>query len=687
MGRTTGLKISSVKTTTEYTSFSGGLNLETPAMSIKPGNLISCLNYEAEVAGGYRRLDGYEIYDGQAAPSDATYLYCEVTLTDTVTVGDTITETASGATGIVIINSTTSLCITKTTGTFTATGTFTVGGVAKGSITAVPVDKGEATGLGNATALAAAADVYRDDIAAPTGSGAIRGIGLLKGVVYCFRDNAGGTAGLIYKATTSGWTAITLYYELSFDTGISIINDGDTVTQLVSGATGLVKRTVLESGTWAGTAAGRLILGSITGTFDATNDLQVTGATKATSTSLATQITLLPGGRYETVEYNFFGSTDTKRMYGCDGVNRGFEFDGSVYVPIVTGMTTDTPEHVIAHKKHLFFSFKGSSQNSGIGTPYVWTALTGATEIGLGDDVVGYSIQAGDALAIFTRNSTSQLTGSSSADFVLGSLSPDTGAIPRTIQTIGEVYCLDDRGIINITSSDKYGNFAHSTVSNKVQSIIDLMRAVAVASVTYKSRNQYRLYGSDGTGICMTVSKGDEYASHSFLKFKYPVNVACAISGEDPNGKDVIFFGATNGNVYQADKGSSFDGEEIEATLRFPFNNSKSPRTIKTYRRAVIEMVATSYSVVRFHVNFSYGDPDIARHLIALHETQGAGGYWDTDNWESFYYDSFVVSRPSFSINGDGTNIGLVAYSKSAIDLGHKIDGVVIHYTLRRDVR
>lgn len=58
---------------TKYFPFSGGLNLETPALSIKAGELIDCVNFEADLDGGYRRINGFERTDGQLSPSESTY--------------------------------------------------------------------------------------------------------------------------------------------------------------------------------------------------------------------------------------------------------------------------------------------------------------------------------------------------------------------------------------------------------------------------------------------------------------------------------------------------------------------------------------------------------------------------------------------------------------------------------------
>ena len=666
-----------------YIRLFGGIDQLSTAITISPGAALTALNYEPGLLGGYQRIDGFERYSGLPSPSAGMYRYCTVTMTGAVAVGNTITGVTSGATGVVAFVGTGELVITKVTGTFTGSESFQVAAVTVGSMLSIPSPGGYPTNIGNAIALNATADIYRADIAAPTGTGSQRGLGLLRGVPYSFRDNAG--AGAIYKSTAGGWSAVTLYKTISFTGGNLAIADGVTVTQAVSLATGVIKRQVLDSGTYASsTGVGRFILTTITGTFDATNALQTGGITRATASSLLTQISILPGGRYETVQYNFAGSTDTIRMYGCDGVNRAFEFDGDVYIPIITGMVADTPLHILAHKKMLHLNFKASLQSSSIGFPFKWSPITGANEIGMGEDISGMLTQPGDVMAVATRNSAYQLHGSSVDTFVLSSLAPEVGAIPYSMQNLGVAYWLDDRGVIQITRTNDYGNFNNATVSRRVQKLIDAMRSVLVATTVYKSRNQIRFYGSDGTGLIMSVVDGRTGPEHHFTSFLYPISITCAVSGEDANGKDVVFLGASNGMVYQADKGSSFDGEEIEAVLRTAFNHSKSPSIIKRYRQAVIEGTSMGYSAIRIHPDFSYGDPASPQHLLQTTALLGAGGVYDASFYEAAYYDTKVVSQPSISISGSGTNIGLTFYSKSDTDLGHTLSGIILHFTPRR---
>jgi hypothetical protein len=680
------MQLPSVPISTDYVKFDGGLDLRSPVLSIKPGMALAAMNYEPGIDGGYPRIDGFERFDGRPSPSDAVYHYAAYTLTGAVAVGNTITGVTSAATGVVIEVGTGYLTFTKLVGTFVSGETINVAAAPQGTLTASPILIGHRTGYDDAVALNLAADVYQADILKVNGAARpIRGVHIFKGVLYAFQDNAGGTAGEMFKSAAGGWTTVALGRELAFTSGgTTPIAEGNTITGATSAATATVTRVVVLTGSWAGgDAAGWLTFASQTGTFQAEN-LNVGAAMNvATIAGNASAITLAPLGAYKCLNHNFFGSTDTQRMYGCNGVNRAFEFDGTVFVPINTGMTLDKPFNIAAYKKQLFLSFFGSSQNSGIGTPYVWSVVTGAAEIGVGDTITGYAPNP-RALLIFSRNRADQLTGSSVADYVLDTLSETAGAIANTVQIVGSTFGLDDQGIRQISRTQNFGNFDESNVSERIQSLVDAMRSKVVASGVYRARGQYRLYGSDGSGIIMTV-KNDTVVG--FTEFQYPVNPTCVCTGEDSTGKDVVFFGADNGYVYQADKGSSFDGEDIEAYLRMPYNNVRSPRVIKRYRKAVLEMSSVGYTSIRFQPEFSYGDADISPHRLQTVTGQGTGGYWDVDTWGEFFYDARSVNSPEFDITGSGLNMSLIFYSKSDIDLGHNLQGVLVHFTQRRLAR
>lgn len=674
------VKIQPAQVDNRYVKFFGGLDLMSPPLDKPAGSVLDAMNYEPGLKGGYARIDGFERVDGRPSPADANYVYLEASLVGAVAIGNTLTGATSGATGVVAMVETAdgAVCVTKAAGTFQSGEQVKIAGVVVGTLTAAPAANGYREAVKDAEARAAAAAVYRADIGAVPGTGPIRGVWMHQGVLYAWRDL--GTNCFMYKATTAGWQLVVFGEEVAFTNANVNVVDGVTLT--MGSVTATVARVMLETGSLAsGVNTGRLILTARAGGSFSAGAATTSGGGTVTLGGAQTAITFKSGGRFEFISTNFSGSTSTYRMYGCDGTNRAFEFDGTTLAPIRTGMSTDTPRFIIEHKKKLFLTFKGSVQYSGDGAPYQWTLLTGANELGMGDDVTGLAVQTGDTLAIFTRSSSYQLNGATSNTFGQLPISKEIGALPYTVQVVARTLALDDRGVISTDRTQAYGNFVQATISDAVQPIISTMRTKAVASAVYRSRGQYRIYGNDGSGIILGF---DAERLIGITQFQYPVNPTCVASCEDGTGKDVVFFGADNGFVYQADRGSSFDGAEIEAYLRVPSNTLGSPRMRKRFRKAVMSMSATGYSAIRFQPEFTDGDPDVPTHRLQTGEVIGAGGYWDIATWDQFFYDVRLVSAPEFSIEGSGLNMALLFYSKSAIDLGHVLHGMHIHFNLLR---
>jgi len=56
-----------------YFPFEGGVNMVDPSLSLEPGELVAADNFEIDIRGRYRRMDGYERFDGQTLPSEITF--------------------------------------------------------------------------------------------------------------------------------------------------------------------------------------------------------------------------------------------------------------------------------------------------------------------------------------------------------------------------------------------------------------------------------------------------------------------------------------------------------------------------------------------------------------------------------------------------------------------------------------
>lgn len=677
------------QTESKFFPFNGGLDYVTSPVEMPPGALRAGSNVEIAINGRYSRLAGYERYSGKTRPSTATYAILTCTITGTVVLGDVLTDNAGTSFGTVIALPSGQAVLTLITGTF-STGNIKVGATVVGTCVGAQAVAAASTPALNATYNNLAADVYRALIAVVPGSGSILGVKQYAGNVYAFRNNAGGTAAVMHVNSASGWTAVALGREISFTSGGTYeIVAGDTITGATSGATAVITKVILTSGTWAGgTAAGRLFFASQTGTFQAENLNVGANLNVATIAGDSSAITLLPSGRYEFDIHNFGGGTGTKKMYGADGVNKGFEFDGTTFVQITTGMTTDTPVFVKQHKNHLFFSFSGSAQHSGIGNPYSFTVVSGAGELACGDNIAGFvelaGVETSAALGIKTRNRTLILYGNSSSDWNLVPYSEESGALPYTMQFITQGVSLDDQGITLLATTQNYGNFQSSVVSDKITPALNDLIDSAISSCIVRQKNQYRLFFSGGDAFYMTF-KGTKILG--ITKATLPNPVLCISSDEGASGKEEIYFGSSDGYVYQMDVGTSFDGAAITWTAELAYNHFGSPRQLKTFRKAVTEVSGGSYCEFYFSYSVGYGSTEYDAAPTDTATTNLAATNWDTGTWDSLFWDGRALAPAESDVTGTAENISLIYSGSSDQFEPFTLNSAIVHFTPRRQMR
>ncbi len=67
------MKLPAGKLQIKYTPLLGGEDLVSSSIEVDPGRAMFTQNYELDVKGRYRLIDGYEVFDGRPSPSDASY--------------------------------------------------------------------------------------------------------------------------------------------------------------------------------------------------------------------------------------------------------------------------------------------------------------------------------------------------------------------------------------------------------------------------------------------------------------------------------------------------------------------------------------------------------------------------------------------------------------------------------------
>lgn len=395
-------------------------------------------------------------------------------------------------------------------------------------------------------------------------------------------------------------------------------------------------------------------------------------------------------GRFEFVNATFTGSFNDFKMYGCDGQNNAFEYDGTTFKAITTPLdSTLKPSHLAAHQNQLFLSYSSSVINSKLGDPFTWATTSGTAELACMDRVTGFMVQPGEmnnpALAIFCRNRTWVLYGTSAADFQLVDFNSEQGAIDYTIQKIHQTYLLDDRGITSLGQAQEFGNFAEATLSFRMKQWLAQRRSRVTDSHISRDKQQYRLFFSDGTGLYCRIDSQE----FSMMPVRFPRPVLCSVSAETFGGGDeLVFFGSDDGYVYQMERGSSFAGKPISTELVTVYNHAGSYHAKKKYRRATFEMVGAGHHRYQFSYRLSFynvdaSQPDPLAELVNLTIAK-----WDTGTWDELSWDGDPqLLLKTYAINGDGHNIALRLTSSGDNFTPLKISGCLLEYSLLRQSR
>lgn len=667
----------------------GGVDEVTPTLSLKNGFVRQSANFEVGVNGGYVRIGGYERVDGRTSPSSADTTRQVVSVgayTNNPAVGNTITGQTSGATAVIACINGLKLGITKITGSFQLED-IQVGATAIGTLDSLSA--GPSTPAEDATLRSAIADIYRADIEPLPGSGPVRGITMMDDIKYAFRNNVGGTACEIYKSSAAGWVNVPLYKTVTFTAGgTATPADGDTVTQ--GGVTATLKRCALVGGAFSGSdAEGQLIIDNVSG-GNFTAGAATVGSVNVTLSGAESQLELLPDGRYEFIKTNFSGAIATTRLYGCDGVNPAFEFDGDILVPIYTKADIEAPTHIVKHRDYLMLSTESSFFWSAPGLPYNFDGAEGAGSKATGLDITGFLVMPGSTdvstLAIYNRSALGILYGKTPADFNYVQHNIGVGAVDFTVQNMHDAIAFDDRGVTSSQTTLNFGNFNQSTLTAQILPYINAHLGGAVASTLNRRKSQYRLFFDNGEGLFITIVNGK---LNGCMPIVFKHNVFCTFEGKQEDGEDVSFFGGDDGMVYQLDKGSSFDGENIDYQFTLNYSSATSPRVKKRYRKASIEMVAEGSSYVELSVGYALGFDSIE---YAQPRAEGYTAYlatarWDSFEWDDFFFDTRGLEPLEVTIGGSAENIAFSLYGSSDKVSPFTINSILVHYTNRRAMR
>lgn len=677
----------------EYTSMSGGLDLVSGSVGVQPGRVAEALNFE-QVFGkvGYRRVDGYERFDGRPQPHLALYYVqefdqgsAEIMVGDALvgataqaevlgvelSSGSWLDGTASGLAYVVLI-----------AGDWVAGQNILRGGLMVAKASAGTYRGRAQTSATHASYLEKAAQKRRLAIQKPTGSGPVRGLTIHDDEVFAVRDSVDGMSAAMWRATSSGWVAVR--------------------TGLLPGG-----RFEFASANFSGDAERKVLLGcdgrNLPFVLDATTYKEIapifsTQATSASNVSIGTgskSFTVVEAGR------NFTVGTSLLIHSAANAANRMIATVVSYSHPTLTVDVTDAagsggytdwriglasfedkPYMVVAHKDHSFLAFpRGQLQTSNLGDPLLYTST--ATLFGLGDEITGMASLKGAVLGIFCENRISLLEGSSKSDWSIGIHAQNIGAVRHSmVENAGNALFLGERGMVSMQAADTYGSFEPAICSRDVKPLLDSKVRSVVGARLVRGKYQYRIYFKDGTllsACILSPSAAIQPRDVSFMPSVRP-HVASVLASGSIDGEDWLLFGTTDGWVMREDVGPSFDGAAIESALQLHFNHFKSPSQKKRFYKLVMEMDSRDAVGIKFRQLFDLSDGFYQDSATLNAGSLGIGGKWDVDTWDSFYWSMPSANQVEVNVDGVARSMSLVLWHESSTDAPFTIQGLITQF-------
>lgn len=681
----------------EYVAFTGGLDYATSALAVDPGKLSECQNFE-QVFGkqGYRRMDGYERFDGRPEPHKASYWTLRFKQgADEIVAGDVITGAAASATVVLVVLESGSwasgtaagvLVLDLVAGSFVNDENLSEGPTFKAKADGVLVP-GSVSEPNNATYLQAAVARRRSVIQPVPGEGPILGVAVYRNEVYAVRNAVGGQSATLWKSSPTGWTSVRagLYPGGRYRFEVANFSGASTTVALFGvNSKGRLFRWDGSTFTFAAPIFGTEALSNTSvaiGTGSKTFTLTTTARSYTTGQELLIWSTANAANRMKGTITSYNSGINQLVVNVTETNGSGTFTDWEMCLSDFR----DRPYELTAHKDHMWLAYPlGQLQTSNIGDPMTYT--TSAALFGLGDDITGLTSPKGSVLGVFCRNKIELIGGSALTDWNKETHSTNTGARFWTVQeNNGNAIFLDEKGITTLQASQNFGAFEVAIFSRNVKPYLDRAAPSVIGSRMVKNKYQYRLYFASGEVLtCAILSPNAVLQPRdvSFTRQKLKHIPTVFASGELSDTEVGYFFGTTDGYVMREDVGTSFDGEPISAALRLHFNQFKSPSNRKRFQKLVLELEAESTVAINFRQQFDFADGFYATGLNQEATAVGEGGAWNVSGWDTFYWSQPLVSQAEANIDGVGRNMTLILSHESGVDVPYTLQGLLVHYNV-----
>ena len=209
-----------------------------------------------------------------------------------------------------------------------------------------------------------------------------------------------------------------------------------------------------------------------------------------------------------------------------------------------------------------------------------------------------------------------------------------------------------------------------------------------MGSLRVRSSDQYRVFFRSGIGLVVYLGRGrPELAFFDYGSDEEGVKVfpTCTVSVEDSDRIERVYFGAPNGFVYEADRGTSHDGRSINAYARLPLNHVGAPVQQKRFFGADVHLDVRGQVTLGLSALYEDGaNPEQLLDDAAIH---GGGGFWDEAIFDEFIWDAPLNGYHKYDLTGIGRNVSMLLLHRSDREISFTINGISLHWAHRRAER
>lgn len=378
--------------------------------------------------------------------------------------------------------------------------------------------------------------------------------------------------------------------------------------------------------------------------------------------------------------YNFLSTAGSEVSFITTGKSRaGYisqQGGTSYWGNIITDAdpANDRPKYVSFHAgQRLALGFaKGVVRLSSVGTPYNFSGLDGAVEIGTGDRITGMLEAFDDSTLVFGSRSIRRVVGTG-ADLSLSTVSSSAGAFDYTAASVaGAFLYVNQNGVCSLDQTDAYGDFSNSAISGAVdpwltprvvQDSSSFELGGTVCAFPVRDKNQYRLFLGDGNVLNMSITpEGAQTTISNYALVEGSLRVPLAWSSSvsdagveyvlvvwdrvkaEEGVRGVVADLPADNTIFRLDHGWGFDGLTFPYYIETAYLFNEDP-TFFTITKAVLYGMGYGSSTIRLRASgieddFSQPfdstvqDISLPRNPEILYKTLGRVlGIVDHSNW------------------------------------------------------